>query len=113
MSWLSQALGKIPVVGGIINDAGKVVDTVANSAISAIPGGSAVLQGADAIGRAIPLPGAKATNSWSGIFSTAVNQAQTAGGGALQGAQVGAWLAVNPGVAVVVVVLVAIIIFKK
>lgn len=55
MSWLSKAIGKIPVVGGAINAvAHNVVDPLARSAVGAIPGGGAVLAAGDKLGALIP-----------------------------------------------------------
>lgn len=57
MSWLSSAIGHIPVVGGLINDVGKVGDAIGNGVIDAIPGGHIAREGVEAVGRMIPKPG--------------------------------------------------------
>lgn len=61
MSLLSGLIGKIPVVGGAINSAfHNVIDPAARGAVSALPGGAAILGAGDAIGQHLPgeVPGA-------------------------------------------------------
>lgn len=58
MSWLSSAVGKIPVIGGAINSvAHNVVDPALRGIAKTIPGGSTALAIGDAVGGKIPAPG--------------------------------------------------------
>lgn len=55
MSWLSNIVGKAPIIGSAINSvAHNVVDPLARAAVSKIPGGSLALGAGDLIGKMIP-----------------------------------------------------------
>jgi hypothetical protein len=78
MSWLSNLVGKIPVVGGAINSvAHNVVDPALRGVVSNLPGGSAALGIGDMVGRMIPSPGGAADGGTPG----AAGAAGTAGAG--------------------------------
>ena len=81
MSWLSDLVGKIPVVGGAINSvAHNVVDPLARSAVGALPGGSALLGIGDTVGKAIPDIGGLSSSAAGGLASLG-NAASGATGG--------------------------------
>src|SRR4051794_734563 len=55
MSWVSDLVGKVPVIGPAINSvAHNVVDPLARGAVKNIPGGSIALGVGDALGRMVP-----------------------------------------------------------